>query len=78
MTVTAVNSAINAINVPITKTITLTFNQKIQAGANYSAITLKKGTVGVSADHHHHGHHPHDQAQRHALVQHRLHPHHPE
>jgi methionine-rich copper-binding protein CopC len=49
LTVTAVNPANNTINVPITKTISLTFNQTIQAGANYSAITLKKGTVRVSA-----------------------------
>jgi|GEM_PF-1338606 len=44
LTVTAVNPANASTNIPITTAINVTFNQSIQAGANYSNITLSDGT----------------------------------
>ncbi len=48
-TVTAVDPGDNAANVPISKTVTVTFNQAVQQGANYANIMLKQGTVRVNA-----------------------------
>ena len=47
--VTAVDPANNAVNVPITKTVNVAFNQMIQQGANYSSIALKQGSANVNA-----------------------------
>ena len=44
LVVTAVDPTNNAVDAPIPKTVTVTFNQTIQAGANYSAITLSNRT----------------------------------
>jgi hypothetical protein len=44
LVVTAVDPTKNATNVSVNTTLTATFNQKIQAGANYSTIALSNGT----------------------------------
>jgi hypothetical protein len=49
LTVTAVDPANNATDVSVIKTINVTFNKTIQQSANYTNITLKKGTVMVNA-----------------------------
>ena len=49
LTVTAIDPANNATDVSVTKTINVTFNKTIQQSANYTNITLKKGTVTVNA-----------------------------
>jgi len=46
LTVGAVGPANNATDVPITTTVNVAFNQAIQAGANYSTVTLSDGTPG--------------------------------
>ena len=47
-TITSVNPINNMINVPVTKTIDITFNKTVQQGTNYSNIELKKGAISVN------------------------------
>jgi len=48
LTITSVNPTNNVVNVPVTKTIDITFNKTVQQGTNYSNIELEKGAISVN------------------------------
>ena len=49
LAITSVDPTNNTVNVPVTKTINVTFNEAVQQGTNYSNIELKMGAIKVNA-----------------------------
>jgi hypothetical protein len=48
LAITSVDPTNNTVNVPVTKTINVTFNETVQQGTNYSNIELERGAIKVN------------------------------